>query len=364
MSTKTESRNPGRVHKSLTATDAERTVEFEFVRATENAALNVLHWLGRGEKEKADAAACDAMNGVFDLVDIAGEVVIGEGAKDNAPGLFLGDKLGTWKPGAPRFDVAVDPIDGTTNLANGLPNSISVMAASQRRPGGPPAMKSIPTFYAMKVAFGPDVVKAIQGGLGPVHIDDPLEDVLSLVAQALNKRVQELVVVMLNRPRHKEFIAEVRRIGAALRLIGDGDITAAVAPSLPNSGVDLYYGIGGSPEGVLTAAALKALGGGMLLRAWPRDEVELNCLRAEVGEEELATVYGVDDLVQGESAMFCATGISDSSLLPGVKLTGPKATTHSILMRAHSRTIRYIQAVHDLRYKTIHLRSLHADQKL
>jgi len=176
--------------------------------------------------------------------------------------------------------------------------------------------------------------------------------------------VQELVVVMLNRPRHSEFIAKVRQIGAALRLIGDGDITAAVSPSLPDSGVDLYYGIGGSPEGVLTAAALKALGGGMLLRAWPRDEVELNCLRAEVGEKELSAVYGVEDLVQGESAIFCATGISDSSLLPGVKLTGSKATTHSILMRARSHTIRYIQAVHDLRYKTIHLRSLHADRKL
>src|SRR5271167_4515793 len=139
-------------HESLSATDPERTIEFEFVRATENAALNVLHWLGRGEKEKADAAACDAISGVFDLVDISGEVV-------------LGDKLGTWKPGSARFDVAVDPIDGTTNLANGLPNSISVMAASQRRPGGPPAMNHIPSFYSMKVAYGPEVVKALATGL-------------------------------------------------------------------------------------------------------------------------------------------------------------------------------------------------------
>src|SRR5947209_2635026 len=209
--------------ESFILTDPERTVEFEFVRATENAALNVLPWLGRGEKEKADAAACDAINGVFDLLDIAGEVVIGEGAKDNAPGLFLGDKLGTWRHGAPRFDVAVDPIDGTTNLANGLPNSISVMAASQRAAEGPPAMRSIPTFYAMKVAFGPDVVKAIAAGLAPIRIDDPLETVLRRVAEALGKRVQELVVVMLNRPRHAQFIAEARRVGAALRLIGDGD---------------------------------------------------------------------------------------------------------------------------------------------
>ncbi len=350
--------------QSLTRVDPERTVEFEFVRATENAALNVLPWLGRGDKERADAAACDAINGVFDQVDICGEVVIGEGAKDNAPGLFLGDKLGTWRAGSPRFDVAVDPIDGTTNLANGLPNSISVMAASQRGKAGHPAMGSIPSFYSMKVAFGPDVAKALSGGLPPIKIDDPLETILRRVAEALGKRVGELVVVMLNRPRHAEFIAEVRRVGAALRLIGDGDITAAVAPSLPDTGVDLYYGIGGSPEGVLTAAALKALGGGMLQRAWPRDDAERKRLRAEFSEKQLASVFGVDDLVQSESALFCATGISDSSLLPGVKLTGQKAITHSILMRAYSRTIRYIRAVHDLGHKTIHLRSLHGDRKL
>lgn len=349
---------------SLTATDPERTIEFEFVRATENAALNVLPWLGRGDKERADAAACDAINGVFDLVDISGEVVIGEGVKDNAPGLFLGDKLGTWKEDSPRFDIAVDPIDGTTNLANGLPNSISVMAASQRSPGGPPTMGSIPSFYSMKVAFGPAVATAITEGMPPIGIDDPLESILRRVAEALGKRVGDVVVVMLNRPRHAEFIAEVRRVGAALRLIGDGDITAAVAPSLPDPEVDLYYGIGGSPEGVLTATALRALGGGMLQRSWPRDEEERKRLRAEFSERELERVFGVDDLVQGESALFCATGISDSSLLPGVKLTGQKAITHSILMRARSRTIRYIRAVHDLGHKLIHLRSLHADRRL
>src|SRR5438270_4174201 len=152
--------------------DLERTIEFEFVRATENAALNVLPWLGRGDKERADAAACDAINGVFDLVDICGEVVIGEGVKDNAPGLFLGDRLGTWKPGSPRFDVAVDPIDGTTNLANGLPNSISVMAASQRRADGPPVMRSIPAFYSHKLAYGPAVVAAQAAGQATIRLDD------------------------------------------------------------------------------------------------------------------------------------------------------------------------------------------------
>lgn len=352
------------MHESLTSSDPERTFEFEFVRATENAALNVLPWLGRGRKEDADAAACDAIQGVFDLVDICAEVVIGEGIKDNAPGLFVGDRLGTWKQPAPHFDVALDPIDGTSNLANGLPNSISVMAASERPAKAPRAMQNIPSFYATKVAYGPEVAKAIAGGLPPIRLDDPFESVLKRVAEGLGKRVREVVVVMLNRPRNAAFIEETRRSGSALRLIGDGDITAAIAPSLPDSGVDLYYGIGGSPEGVLTAAALKALGGEMSLRMWPRDAEERSRLLDEVSESDLDREWGVDDLVKGESALFCATGISDSSLLPGVRLTGHKAITHSILMRARSRTVRYVRAVHDLEFKTIHLRSVHGDRKL
>jgi fructose-1,6-bisphosphatase II len=352
------------MQKTLSTSDPERTLEFEFVRATENAALNVLPWLGRGEKEKADAAACDAINGVFDQVDVCGEVVIGEGIKDNSPGLFVGDRLGTWTEGSPYFDVAVDPIDGTTNLANGLPNSISVMAGSERGNDGPRAMKHIPSFYSLKLAYGPDVVKAFANGLKPVRIDDPLDLIVHRVAEGLGKRVRDVVVVMLNRPRHAEFIAQARQAGAALRLIGDGDITAAVAPSLPDSEVDLYYGVGGSPEGVLTAAALKALGGNMLLRMWPRDDAERARLRTEVGDEELARTFDINELVRGESAMFCATGISDSPLLRGVRLTKTKAITHSILMRARSRTIRYIRAIHDLEHKTIHLRSVQADRKV
>lgn len=349
---------------SLAVTDAERNLEFEFVRATENAALNVLHWLGRGEKEHADAAACDAINGVFDLVDISGEVVIGEGIKDKAPGIFLGDKLGTWIPGSPRFDIALDPIDGTTNLANGLSNFISVMAASHCENGGSRSMRQIPAFYSSKLSYGPEVVRAIRRGAQPIQLDDPLEQTLRTVAAALGKRVQELVVVTMNRPRHAHIISEVRRVGAALRLISDGDITAAVAPSLPDSGVDIYCGIGGSPEGVLTAAALRALGGEILMRMWPHDEAERVSLLNQMGESEMNRVFQAAELVTGESAVFCATSISDSSLLPGVKLTGKKATTHSILMRARSRTVRYIRTVHDLEFKTIHLRSVQQDKKL
>jgi fructose-1,6-bisphosphatase II len=349
---------------SLTSTDPERTVEFEFVRATENAALNVIHWLGRGEKEAADAAACDAIYGVFDLVDIAGEVVIGEGIKDNAPGIFLGEQLGTWKPGSPRFDIALDPVDGTTNTAYGLPNAISVMAASERMEGHEHAMKNLPTFYATKMAYGPQVVEAIKQGMAPLGLDDPLEITLKRLAEALGKRVPELLVMTLNRPRHADIIAQTRKGGAALRLISDGDITAAVSPSLLDSGVDLYFGIGGSPEGVLTAAALKALGGEMLLRMWPRDAAERAEVLKEISAEDLDRVYLVDDLVRGESSIFCATGISDSSLLPGVRLIGKKAITNSILMRARSRTVRYIRAVHDLETKTIHLRSVQREAKI
>jgi fructose-1,6-bisphosphatase II len=349
---------------SLSQSDAERTIEFEFVRATENAALNSLSWLGRGEKEFAYAAACDAIYGVFDLVDLCGEVVIGEGIKDNAPGIFLGEHLGTWKPGSPSFDIALDPIDGTSNIASGLPNSISVIAASQTNSGNGRAMMNLPAFYSKKLAFGPDVVRAIEKGMEPLSLEAPLEKTLALVADALGKRVPELVVMTMNRPRHENLIREIRRAGSALRLISDGDITAAVSPSMPDSGVDIYFGIGGSPEGILTAAALKALGGGMLLQMWPKDDAEKAQILNEVSAEELQRVFGVDDLVSGESAIFCATGISDSPLLPGVKVTGKKAVTTSVLMRARSRTVRYIRAVHDLEHKTIHLRSARSDKKL
>ena len=349
---------------SLTSMDPERTIEFEFVRATENAALNSVPWLGRGEKELADGAACDAIYGVFDLVDICGEVVIGEGQKDNAPGIFLGDHLGTWRLGSPRFEIALDPIDGTTNIAYGLPNSISVMAASEATAESPHVMRNLPTFYSEKLAYGPDVARAIERGMPPVSLDDPIALTLGRVAEALGKRVSELVVMTLKRERHDAFIAAVRNAGAALRLITDGDITAAVSPSLPDGGVDLYYGIGGSPEGILTAAALNALGGEMLLRMKPRDEAERAAAVAAVGEADLTRVYRCRELVWGDSCIFCATGISDSTLLPGVKLIGRKAITHSILMRSRSRTVRYIRAIHDLDSKTIHLRSAQAERKL
>lgn len=353
------------MNENNTPQDVERNIEFEFVRATENAALNSIHWMGRGNKEAADAAACDAIYGVFDFVDISGEVVIGEGIKDNAPGIFLGDKLGTWKPGSPKFDIALDPIDGTSNISKGLPNSISVLSAAWVPDDKKCGMVNIPSFYVEKIAYGPDVASAItKNDLAPIRLDSPFYRTLVIAATALNKRISDLVVVVLDRPRNQSYIDTVRKEGASLRLISDGDIAAAVAPSLHDSGVDLYAGIGGAPEGILTASALKALGGEIQLRMWPRDDAERSELLNTVSESDLDRIYYRDDLVAGESALFCATGISDSALLPGVKLVGNTAVTHSILMRARSKTVRYIRAVHNLSQKTIHLRSSAGEKRI
>ena len=338
--------------------DIERIIEFDFVRATEAAALNSLQWLGRGEKELADAAACDAIRGMFDLMNICGEVVIGEGIKDDAPGIFKGEQLGTWMPGSPRFDIALDPIDGTTNISKGMPNSITCIAAASPEEDVKVALRDIPSFYMMKLAYGPSVTRAMQiAGIDTLKLESPIEETLITVAKALNKRVQDVVVMMLDRPRHKEIVKEIRRVGASLRMISDGDIAAAIGPAIQNSGIDLYVGIGGSPEAVLAAAAIKCLGGDMQCRMWPRDEAERAQIAADGYGDEIDRVYFADDLAYGKNIIFCATGISDSALLQGIKTQGPTTTTHSILMRAKSKTVRFIRASHDLQTKTIRLRS-------
>ena len=343
---------------SLSAADPERTIEFEFVRATENAALNVMPWLGRGEKEKADAAACDAMRGMFDLMNICGEVVIGEGIKDNAPGIFKGEHLGTWIPGSRKFDLALDPIDGTKNVAKGLPGSICCLAAAAPEVDVETSLKDIPTFYMMKLAYGVKVVRYMQRtGIDILSIRNPIEEIIPIVAKALRKRIQDLAVVVLDRPRHVKLVEAIRSSGAMVRMISDGDITAAIAPSIPESGVDLYVGIGGAPEAVLAAAAIRCLGGDMQSRMWPRDDEELRQVIEQGFTEELQRVFYAADLAKGNNIIFCATGLSDSPLLRGVRVRGHTAVTHSILMRARSRTVRMIEAYHDLAHKTIHLRS-------
>ncbi|WP_395749551.1 class II fructose-bisphosphatase [Prosthecobacter sp.] len=350
------SRPPPKKSAPLRADDLERTLEFDFVRATENAALNSLPWLGRGDKNSADQAACDAIYGVLDHTHCCGTVIIGEGIKDAAPGIFVGERLGRWTKGSPHFDIAVDPIDGTTNIAYGLPNSLSVIAASATD-GRTHHMRHLPSFYVEKLAWGPGVTAALAQGMAPLTLDLPIEQTLGAVASALNLPVSQLVVCVLKRSRHDELIRRIRQCGAALRLITDGDITAALAPSMPGSGIDLYLGIGGATEAVLTAAALKTLGGGMLVRMWPRDEAEKTALLQECGERELSRVFGIDDLVCGTSAIFCATGISDSPLLPGIKVENGRVVTTSILLRASSRTVRYMRTLHDLKHKQVRLRS-------
>jgi len=243
--------------------DIERIIEFDFVRATEAAALNSLRWLGRGDKEAADAAACDAMRGMFDLMNICGEVVIGEGIKDDAPGIFKGEQLGTWLPGTPQFDIAIDPIDGTTNISKGAPNSISCIAAARPEEGVKVALRDVPSFYMSKLAYGRRVIQYTQKRGDSLNIDAPIAETLAIVARAVDKRVQDVVVMMLDRPRHKEMVEEIRRAGASLRMISDGDIAAAMAPAIQDSGIDLYFGIGGAPEAVLAAAGIKCLGGDM-----------------------------------------------------------------------------------------------------
>ena len=338
--------------------DIERIIEFDFIRATEAAALNSHRWLGRGEKEKADAAACDAMRGMFDLMNICGEVVIGEGIKDDAPGIFKGEQLGTWLPGSPPFHIAIDPIDGTTNISKGAPNSISCIAAASPEEGVKVALRDVPSFYMSKLAYGPRVIQYMQKRGDSLHLNAPIPETLAIVTRAVEKRVQDVVVMMLDRPRHKEIVEQIRGCGASLRMIGDGDIGAAMAPALPDNDVDLYMGIGGSPEAVLAAAGIKCLGGDMQCQMWPRDDKERKKLIADGYEKDLDKVYFADDLANGKNIIFCATGISDSALLDGVKTREAAiAVTHSILMRAKSRTVRFIHARHNLQTKTIRLRS-------
>ncbi|MGH7215234.1 MAG: fructose-bisphosphatase class II family protein, partial [Tepidisphaeraceae bacterium] len=258
--------------------DLERLVGLEFIRATESGALSAYKWMGKGDKESGDFAACDAIRGLFDTVNISGMVTIGEGIKDDAPGIFKGERLGTWATGSIRMAIALDPIDGTTIVSKGLPGAISVIAAATvEKEGDDPnqLLADIPSFYMNKISFGPRVKQ----GPGRVRLDNPVQDNLEIIALKLGKRVQDLTVSILDRPRHERLIHDVRRAGAAIRLISDGDIAAAIAPSLPGSGVDVYMGTGGSPEAVLAAAGIKCLGGDILAQMWPRDEAERKALK-------------------------------------------------------------------------------------
>jgi fructose-1,6-bisphosphatase II len=343
--------------------DIDRQIEIDFLRATEAAALNTLHWLGKGEKEEADKAACDAIRGMFDLIDIQGEVVIGEGIKDEAPGLFKGEKVGTWRPDSPRYAVALDPVDGTTNVSKGMPNSISCIAAAPIVEGMP-SLQDIPAFYMKKLAYPLQVRKAWMADPSlPIDIDAPIGEVIDVTARILGKEVRDVVVCVLDRPRNQELIDDIRRKGAALRMIVDGDIAAALAPAMKTSNINLYAGIGGAPEAILSAAALRCLGGGMRAKIWPRDAAERDSLVAEGWGDQMDKQFMSKDLARGDNIIFAATGISHSPLLEGVEVDGTVATTHSVLMRSRTGTVRFVKALHNLERKTVRLRSTRAESR-
>jgi fructose-1,6-bisphosphatase II len=319
--------------ESSETTKPDRNLALELVRVTEAAALTAARMIGRGDKEGADQAAVDAMRHVLDSVSVDGVVVIGEGEKDEAPMLYNGEHIGDGS--LPQVDIAVDPLEGTRLTALGMPSALTVIALAERGAMFDPG----PCVYMEKLAGGPDIADLLD-------IERPLPETLHLVAKRRNMDIRDVVVVMLDRPRHHEQMAAVREAGARVRLILDGDVSASLLAVSDNAPVDLLWGIGGTPEGVISAAAIKCLGGQLLGKLWPRDEAERQ-LAVDAGYE-LDRVLTVDDLVKGEDVFFSATGVTDGDVLQGVRYTeGGHATTESLVMRTRSGTVRRVAARHD-----------------
>jgi len=311
----------------------DRNLALDLCRVTEAAALAASRWMGRGDKEGADGAAVDAMRHVLDTVTMDGVVVIGEGEKDEAPMLFNGERIGNGQP--PAADIAVDPIDGTTLTSLGRANAIAVIAVSDRGTMYDPG----PCVYMEKIAVGPECA-------GVIDITESVTENLRRIAEAKHEEGRDLTAVILDRDRHAELISEVRAAGARIRLIPDGDVAGAISSAWPGSGADVLFGIGGTPEGVISAAALKCMGGAIQGRLWPRNEAERNAA-VEAGYD-LARVLTTDDLVAGDNCFFSATGITDGDLVKGVHYTSGSARTQSLVMRSRSGTVRMIDAHHAL----------------
>ena len=311
----------------------DRNLAMELVRVTEAAALAAARWVGRGDKEGADGAAVEAMRVLLGTVSMDGVVVIGEGEKDEAPMLYNGEKIGDGSP--PPVDIAVDPIDGTTATSLGRGNAVAVIAMSERGTMFDPG----PCVYMDKIAVGPEAA-------GRVSLDRSPTENLKAVADALGKPVRELTAVILDRDRHADLIAEVRAAGASTRLIPDGDVLGAIATAWPFLDVDVMLGIGGTPEGVVAAAALKCMGGDMQARLWPRDDDERKA--AAAAGYDVDRVLTIDDLVAGDNCFFAATGVTDGELLRGVHYDVNGATTQSLVMRSKSGTVRLVDARHRL----------------
>jgi fructose-1,6-bisphosphatase II len=311
----------------------DRNLAMELVRTTEAAALAGARWMGRGDKEGADGAAVDAMRVVLQTVQMDGVVVIGEGEKDQAPMLFNGERIGDGSP--PQTDIAVDPVEGTTLTALGRGGALSVIAVSDRGTMFDPG----PCVYMEKLAVGPRAA-------GSVDLNRSATENIEAVAKAMGKSVRDVCVVVLDRPRHTDLIEEVRASGARIKLLEHGDVGGAISTAWPDSGVDILLGIGGTPEGVLAAAAFKCMGGVIEGRLWPRDDTERDA--AIAAGYDLDAILRTDDLVKGDNVFFATTGITDGELLQGVRYHDFGATTQSLVMRSKSGTVRFVTARHAL----------------
>jgi fructose-1,6-bisphosphatase II len=312
-------------------TAPDRNLAMELARVTEAAALAAARWMGRGDKEAADQAAVDAMRVMMDTVTMNGVVVIGEGEKDEAPMLYRGEELGTGEP--PDVDIAVDPIDGTTLTSKGQPGALAVVAVSERGTMFDPG----PCVYMEKIAAGEEVGDQID-------IEAPIAENLRRISKVKQTDISDLTVIILDRTRHDQIVKEVREAGARIKFIPDGDVAGAIAAAREASGADLYLGIGGTPEGVIAACALKCLGGVMQGRLWPRNEDERD--QAVDQGYDLDKVLTVDDLVSGDDVFFAATGVTGGDFVDGVRYRGESAWTQSIVMRSRSGTVRLINALH------------------
>ncbi|WP_128894487.1 class II fructose-bisphosphatase [Longirhabdus pacifica] len=315
----------------------ERSLSLELVRVTEAAALSSARWMGLGKKNEADEAATSAMRSEFENVPMDGEVVIGEGEMDEAPMLYIGEKLG--RGGPPYVDVAVDPLEGTNIVANGTWNAIAVIAIADKG-----NLLHAPDMYMEKIAVGPKAV-------GKIDINAPVADNLKAVAAANGKDIEDLVVATLDRERHQKMIQEIREMGARIRLLPDGDVAGAINSAFPDTGVDILLGSGGAPEGVLAAVALKCLGGEIQGKLLPQNEEEIaRCNQMGIHHPAEQTLF-MNDLVKGDDAIFAATGVTDGELLRGVRFQGTRATTQSVVMRGKTGTVRFIDGNHRLEKK-------------
>jgi fructose-1,6-bisphosphatase II len=311
----------------------DRNLALELVRVTEAAAMAAGRWVGRGDKMGGDGAAVDAMRALIGTVSMRGVVVIGEGEKDEAPMLYNGEEVGDGT--GPLCDVAVDPIDGTTLMAKGMPNSIAVIALSERGTMFDPSA----VFYMEKIACGAEAADAID-------ITAPVAENISRVAKAKGGTPEEVTVCVLDRPRHQQLVREIRDAGARIKFISDGDVAGAIVAARPGTGVDLLLGIGGTPEGIIAAAAMRCMGGALHARLWPRDDEERQ--KAIDAGHDLDRVLLTEDLVRGDDIFFCATGVTDGELLRGVRYFADSVQTESIVMRSKSGTIRIIDSIHQL----------------